>query len=135
MLETHQNLSPQTNTLSDPRVYFAAERTLLAWLRTGLTVIAIGFMISRFGLFLKLLAIQSHASTNPAQKSLSALLGIAFVLLGTLMIALSAMQHKRFVKSLSSNQLPQGYASRLVILMAVLLATLGLGLAVYLWKS
>ncbi len=34
----------------DPRVFFAAERTLLAWLRTGLTIIAIGFLISRFGL-------------------------------------------------------------------------------------
>ena len=38
----------------DPRVYFAAERTLLAWLRTGLTVMAFGFVIARFGLFLQI---------------------------------------------------------------------------------
>lgn len=31
---------------SDPRVFFAAERTLLAWLRTGLTIIALGFVIA-----------------------------------------------------------------------------------------
>ena len=35
----------------DPRVYFAAERTFLAWIRTGLGLIGIGFAVSRFGLF------------------------------------------------------------------------------------
>lgn len=37
--------------MSDPRVFFAAERTLLAWIRTGLTVMAFGFLVARFGLF------------------------------------------------------------------------------------
>ena len=31
---------------SDPRVFFAAERTLLAWIRTGLTIIALGFVVA-----------------------------------------------------------------------------------------
>ena len=40
---------------NDPRVYFAAERTLLAWMRTGITVIGLGFVVARFGLFLQIL--------------------------------------------------------------------------------
>lgn len=36
---------------SDPRVFFASERTLLAWLRTGVALIGLGFVVSRFGLF------------------------------------------------------------------------------------
>ena len=40
---------------NDPRVYFAAERTLLAWVRTGLAVIGLGFVVARFGLFLRVL--------------------------------------------------------------------------------
>ena len=44
--------------LGDPRVFFAAERTLLAWVRTGLTIMAFGFVVARFGLFLRLLAAQ-----------------------------------------------------------------------------
>ena len=47
------------NTDADPRVYFAAERTFLAWLRTGITVMAFGFVVARFGLFLRLLRAQA----------------------------------------------------------------------------
>jgi len=48
--------------MSDPRVFFAAERTLLAWIRTGLTVMGFGFVVARFGLFLSLLAAQHMSS-------------------------------------------------------------------------
>ena len=37
----------------DPRVYFATERTFLAWIRTGLGLMGVGFAVSRFGLFLR----------------------------------------------------------------------------------
>jgi len=41
---------------ADPRVYFAAEWTLLAWVRTGLAMMGFGFVVARFGLFLRELA-------------------------------------------------------------------------------
>src|ERR1039457_708519 len=37
----------------DPRVYFAAERTFLAWIRTGLGLIGVVFAVAPFGLFLR----------------------------------------------------------------------------------
>jgi len=61
---------------SDPRVFFASERTLLAWLRTGLTIIALGFVVSRFGLFVQLLATQSQGTSPAMHSRLAAGLGI-----------------------------------------------------------
>ena len=45
--------------------FFAAERTLLAWIRTGLTVMAFGFLVARFGLFLRIAAAQLGARGVP----------------------------------------------------------------------
>ena len=42
-----------TEPNEDPRIYFAAERTFLAWIRTGLALMGIGFAVARFGLFLQ----------------------------------------------------------------------------------
>jgi putative membrane protein len=119
----------------DPRVFFAAERTMLAWLRTGLTIIAIGFVISRFGLFLHLLATQSSTAMPHAQLSIAAALGVAFVIIGSLVIAISAIQHRRFVTTLSQADLPTAYSSKLAFALAMTIAFLGITLAVYLWHS
>ncbi|MGO9612672.1 MAG: YidH family protein [Dissulfurispiraceae bacterium] len=37
--------------LKDPRIFFAAERTVLAWIRTSIAFMGFGFLIERFGTF------------------------------------------------------------------------------------
>jgi uncharacterized membrane protein YidH (DUF202 family) len=43
------NETPDSPT--DPRIYMAAERTFLAWIRTGIAFMGFGFVVARFGLF------------------------------------------------------------------------------------
>ena len=117
---------------SDPRVFFAAERTLLAWLRTGLTIIALGFVVSRFGLFVQLLAMPSQGSTPAAHSSLSVGLGVAFVIAGTLAIFAAAVQHQRFVSTLPQANLPRAYSRAFALVLSLLVGTLGVILAGYL---
>ena len=50
-------MSPQKASLSD---YLAAERTLLAWIRTGLALMGFGFLVARFALFLQELQTTQH---------------------------------------------------------------------------
>src|SRR3981081_2949657 len=120
--------------MSDPRVFFAAERTLLAWVRTGLTVMGFGFVVARFGLFLDLLAAQRAPSAAQAVSSshLSSAIGIALVLLGALSMILTAVQHRRYVLTLPAEAIPPLHNRALPVVLALILGSLGLLLAVYL---
>jgi putative membrane protein len=119
----------------DPRVFFAAERTLLAWLRTGLTVMAFGFVIARFGLFLQLLALQSAQPHLPQPSALSAVLGIAFVLAGAIASLVATVQHRRFVATLPLADLPRSYAGGFGAAFGLFIGIVGLVLAAYLGFS
>ena len=88
--------------MSDPRVFFAAERTLLAWVRTGITLMALGFVVARFGLFLTLLAASGAASGHGHWPS--AALGIALVLLGAGSILAALHNHRVYVVLVESRQ-------------------------------
>jgi putative membrane protein len=120
----------------DPRVFFAAARTLLAWIRTGVTVIALGFVVARFGLFLNLLAHQgSSLHASPRSSMLSNLIGMLLVIVGTVVIYGAGVQHRAFVRTLLPSDLPAHYRPNLALLVAFTLASLGLFIAAYLAVS
>jgi hypothetical protein len=59
-------------------------------------------------------------------------LGISFVLVGSLAIVVSAVQHSRFVATLTKGDLPSRYSRAFAVVLSLLVATLGLALAGYL---
>jgi putative membrane protein len=117
---------------SDPRVFFAAERTLLAWLRTGLTIVALGFVVSRFGLFVRLLALQAPGNPQTAHSPWSAGLGVAFVIVGSVSIVMAAIQHRRFIATLPQQDLPASYSRAFALVLSWVVGALGVVLAGYL---
>jgi putative membrane protein len=117
--------------MSDPRVYFAAERTLLAWVRTGLGVMALGFVVERFGLFLALFGAQAVAPPAMSHR-FSTAIGVALALSGAAVIAYAAGQHARYVRTLPAADLPPGYRTGFAPSFAVVIAAIGAALAVYL---
>lgn len=116
----------------DPRIYFAAERTLLAWLRTGLAVVGLGFVVARFGLFLNM---ARNLTDQVPPTFVSSVIGTGFVFLGAVMIFLSAFQHRRFVNALPPDGRPSGYWNRFGIVSALLIAGLAAALGLYLIVS
>lgn len=117
--------------LHDVRVYFAAERTQLAWVRTGIAIIALGFVVSRFGLFLQLL---SRAPVVHGT-GLTAILGVLFVMLGAVSIGITSLQHRRFVASLPPEFVPESHARSHLVPFSLLISALGVVLASYLLYS
>jgi putative membrane protein len=120
---------------NDPRVFFAAERTLLAWLRTGLTVMALGFVIARFGLFMQLLTFQAPAARFQPHSGFSAALGIAFVVAGAAASLVATLQHRRFVATLPLVDLPKSYSGAFGAAFGFFMSAVGILLAVYLGVS
>lgn len=117
--------------LYDPRVFFAAERTMLAWIRTGVAVMGLGFVVAKFGLFLRYVA---HEPLPQDQKThISLIIGIIMVLLGSLVCVMSLIQFRRFVRTLSEPEIPPRWSFALPILFAWTFACAGLFLALYLF--
>ena len=107
--------------LNDPRVLFAAERTLMAWSRTASGLMALGFLVDRSTLL------------APSSRPGFALgIGLAFVLLGVVLSALSIVQYRRSVAELRPPEIPPGYWVNLSVYVSLIIGALGVALAAYL---
>lgn len=115
--------------LNDPRVLFAAERTLMASSRTSLTLMAFGFMIERFGLFVHMLSPDKIA---PLQRSFSFWIGLAFIVLGAIASAAAITQYRTVLRTLKPIEIPEGYRVGFSILINLAITLLGFSLTVYL---
>src|SRR5438874_3253163 len=114
----------------DPRIYFAVERTLLAWLRTGLALMGVGFAVARFGLFLRQTqATQTHGPVHSSGVSVWS--GVALVTLGVLVNLGAMVRHVQFTRELMSGTWRTGVSTHGVALAATL-AVIGVGRGVYL---
>ncbi|WP_028317900.1 YidH family protein [Desulfobulbus elongatus] len=120
------------SALNDPRVFFAAERTLLAWTRTSLTLMAFGFVVERFGLFVSALLAQ-HSET--LQRGLSFWIGLSFILLGSLASVGAVVQYRRVLRTLQPVEVPTGYLTALGPWINLVVAFLGLALTAYLFRG
>ena len=113
--------------LNDPRVFMAAERTLLAWNRTSLTLMAFGFAVERFGLFAHMLLARPG---EQMPRGGSFWVGLAFIGLGVCAAFGSVYQYRRMLRTLRPVEIPPGYAVHFGTLLALAVGLLGLGLVV-----
>jgi len=118
--------------INDPRVLFAAERTLLAWNRSIISLMAFGFVVERFGL---LLEITGRKETLLFQRHFSFFVGVSFILLASFIAIYSIWQHKQILKTIRPIEIPQGYNLNMGMLFNGLLGFLGILLSIYLARG
>ena len=132
MVMTNENPIPTGPSPADPRVRFAGERTLLAWLRTGLALMGFGFVVARFGLFLREIAAAGHMALHQRSTSWSLWIGTGLISLGVVVSLFAAFEYFRFVRMSKQGRTYAPRTAMLAVVVAVILALLGIVMVVYL---
>lgn len=111
----------------------ANERTFLAWVRTAIAVMAFGFLVERFDLFLEIAAPSlANRSLSAAGQKFANIAGLALIVLGTVMIALAAVRFLKTAKNIDTKDEHPSTGARMDLVLAALLVLLGLSLLLYL---
>ena len=114
--------------LNDPRVFFAAERTLMAWTRTALTLMGFGFVLERCGLFLYMFM---RIEGMTWHRDGSFWVGVSFILLGSVVGFFSVIQYKSVLRTLKPIEIPEGYWVNMGVYTNALVGIFGLVIIFY----
>jgi putative membrane protein len=117
--------------MNDPRIFFAAERTLMAWSRTSLTLMGFGFVLERFGLFLHML----RSSAEHTGRDFSFWIGVAFIVLALVVLSFSVVQFRRVMRTLKPAEIPEYYSIWGGVAMNLSVLVLGFSLLAYLFSE
>ena len=111
----------------------ANERTFLAWVRTAIAVMAFGFLVERFDLFLQIAGqtLGRHA-LSPTGQLVGNIAGLVLIGLGACTIILAIVRFRRTARQIDSEEALAGPSGQPDLTLAALLAMLGAALFVYL---
>jgi putative membrane protein len=101
----------------NPSDHLANERTFLAWIRTSVGIMAFGFVVVKFSLFVKQISLILGKGNVIQNRGYSAIVGIILVAVGTVTSALSYLRYRQTAK-----QLEEGAYSHSSLLITVLTA-------------
>ena len=111
--------------------YLAAERTLLAWIRTGLALMGFGFVVARFGLFLQEFQAIQHIPSSQSY-GLSLWFGTALIAVGVIVNVFAGWHYSTLVRGLDRGETAHSRHSTQAGAIALFLAAVGLAMVIYL---
>lgn len=131
MAATTENRKPAQ--LPDCRDHMANERTFLAWVRTGIGIMAFGFVVEKFALFIKKLSyfLEKKPATEAISTSLgySSIFGIVLVAMGALMGLLAFFRYKKVEREIAENTYRPSIILDILVTMVIL--SIGIFLVFY----
>ncbi len=130
---TEAEAGKNSSKVRNRRVHMANERTFLAWIRTSIGIMAFGFVVERFSLFVRQMQFFLGKETILPPRGYSAALGISLVVLGALMGVLSFVRYKKVEKQIDEDAYRPSVILDILLTIAVL--AVGIFLTIYLIHS
>jgi putative membrane protein len=126
--------APRKVSNEEFRMLLQLEITLLGWLRTSLALMGFGFVIARFGFFLREVALagQMHVTPHPWLTAVNTTTGTGLIVLGIIVLLIAVRNHQHTVDRLLRGELPIPSRWSLGVILCLVLAGLGMGMAIYL---
>ena len=123
--------------IRDRRVNMANERTFLAWVRTSIGIMAFGFVVEKFALFINKLSYflgkPNTSEAVPSSLGYSSIFGIVLVALGALMGVLAFIRYKKIEREINEDTYQPSLILDILITMAILV--IGIFLVIYMIHS
>ena len=111
----------------------ANERTFLAWVRTAIAIMAFGFLVQKFDLFLRIASASLTArSLSEKNQIVGDIAGLLLIVVGGAMMVLAAVRFRMTTLDIDAKEVRPGPGTGLDIILATLLVLLGAILFVYL---
>jgi putative membrane protein len=117
----------------DSREYLANERTFLAWVRTGIGIMAFGFVVGKFSLFVRQLTLLTGKVPDLPNKGYSSVIGIVILILGASIIPLAYFRYRQVNSQLDEGKYTN--SKTLPLLLTVLLMLVSFALIIYMISS
>src|SRR5262249_21688820 len=114
----------ETQGAAHLRDYLAAERTVLAWIRTALSLMGFGVVGARLGLFLQ--ELQASQRVSPLHYVMSVWFGTALIGAGVLVNLLSGLHHAGLIRSLNQGRDMRPHSTTLALATSLFLALVGI---------
>jgi putative membrane protein len=115
----------------------ANERTFLAWVRTAIAVMAFGFLVAKFDLFLQIAARSLGGGRQTVVMpggGFGGAAGVVLILAGTVIVALAAARFVLTNRAIDSAD-PGANSARMDLALAGLMVALGIALVLYLFHT
>ena len=114
--------------------HLANERTFLAWMRTSIGIMAFGFVVVKFSLFVKRISLLfGKTEIDSPTHGLSAIVGIVLVLVGTITIIFSYIRYRQSEKQISEGAYV--HSTLLITIISVFILIVSVLLIIYLVTS
>jgi len=121
--------NPQSTKTSHITDYLANERTFLAWIRTSIAVISLGFVVAKFSVWLRQLAVRLDPQVHTSGTGASLIIGVVMMATGGVLAALSAQRYHAVNRDIESGQVTPSRG--LIAFITVMVAALAIILIAY----